>query len=226
MRKPPYLNQIETSFAVPAEAPPDVEAAWLKFDRLAVEYEDARQALKSGPRALDAAKQNDRAANGADYAAGRTPKDPLQHEQAAEKTLQALKAKVEGLLSAIDTAGDNLLETIDAVHDDWIDTARSTLAADLADYIAHVKAARSAAQRLATSRGVVRWLDGWRLVRGGGGIIVNDLASRYTGRGSVSVDTANIRRYEQVAVVELLDLLASVTTDATTPQTRKSVTVR
>ena len=221
MKKPPYPNVIETSFGVPADAPPAIEQAWAKFDALVQPYEDARQTSKDAPRALKAAEAADNRDNAAAYTAGKEPKDPNRHALAAEAKVAADRAKVDGLLEAIDQAGDALAEAVDTARDDWLSDAREQEATAAADYVRHVKAARAAAQRLATSRGVVRWLVGWRLVRGSGGIIFADQDMRYTGGGRFDVNTGNIRRYEQMRVVEVLDLLATAADEPKPTQSRQ-----
>lgn len=225
MRRPPYMNEIETGFAVPAgpDVPAIVEAAWATFDSLAVQLDEARQELKGEKRIRRDAQAADRQANVEDYAAGCEPKNPRRHADAAEKRIAALHAKAEGLLGAIDQAGDQLAEAIDAERDGWLEAARERLDADHAAYIAALTDARAAAQRLSASRGIVGWLDGWRLVRGGNGsLIVADQDMCYRGPARVSVNTGNVRRYELVRATELLDLLGTVEPEeSAAPQLRR-----
>lgn len=222
MRKPSATNQVETMIAVPEGAPASVETAWLKLDPLTNQLEDTRQALKDAPRVKKEAQRADRERNAADLAAGRTPKDPTKLEREAEAAEQTLWATVDALLVAIDQAGDGVAVAVNTEHDEWEKATCEQDAADYADYQAGLKATRAAVQRMATNRGVRRWLKNWQLVRGGNGeILIADIDCIYRGPGRVVCDTTRIRHETETPVLDVLDLLAAVALEDTPPTSRR-----
>lgn len=74
MRQHQATNRVEPGFAIPAGAPEPVEEAWARFDDLATQLVELREAAKAAPEKLRMARQLDSEEAAAAYASGTTPK--------------------------------------------------------------------------------------------------------------------------------------------------------
>lgn len=212
MKEPPYKNVTVTSYAIPANAPEQVEAAWSRFDEHGSTYAEAHDLLKNRAARIKDAQRADLERNRDDLAAGRTVKDPDRCERKAAAEIAAAEATEAAYLALLDQDGDELLIAIDEARDEWLADAGAELTEAYAKYVEHLHAARVTAHRVGEVQGTVDWLNRWRLIHGDDGILWDDVETSYTGPTKVTVDTRELRRHSSVSAASLLtDLERSAT---------------
>ena len=186
----PY-GGVTTGFAIPPNAPDDVDHAHDKLVALHQRLEALKQEIRDAESKVIQAQADDIVAVADAVAEGKLVDDPNAREQKARRNVEKSRAPQAGIELACDRAGNALLAQIDQHRDEWHATIHPALTSAHSDYLAAIDAAIDAAGRITSGRATLAWLDQFTPdSESQGGITVEP--QQYAGAATLKIDTSLI----------------------------------